>query len=103
MFGPTYPGDDLRYPGVSFSFEEDGIARRDSLGGRERSPQPEDKAQEVKRVTLSPKGAVEGEDDALSEVQECPVMQGDVKEAIVRVCTSRYLLDLLVYIDLSGT
>src|SRR3984957_8506769 len=22
-FGPTYPGDDLRYPGVSFTFEED--------------------------------------------------------------------------------
>ena len=47
-FGPTYAGDDLRYPGVWFSFEEDVITRRDSLAGaRERSPHPEEKMQEV--------------------------------------------------------
>lgn len=84
-FGPTYAGEDLRYPGVWFSFEEDGITRRDSIGGRERSPQPEDKAQEVKRVILSQKSATDGEDDVLSEVQECSVMHGDIKEAIVKV------------------
>ena len=85
-FGPTYVGDDLRYPGVWFSFDEDGISRRDSLkGGRERSPQPEDKMQEVKRVIVSQKSEGEAEDDVLSEVQECPVMHGDISEAVVKV------------------
>ena len=65
-FGPTYAGDDLRYPGVWFSFEEDVITRRDSLkGGRERSPQPEDKMQEVKRIIVSQKSTGEEEDDVL--------------------------------------
>lgn len=87
-FGPTYAGDDLRYPGVWFSFEEDGIQRRDSLkGGRERSPQPEDKMQEVKRVIVSQKSEsdTEEEADVLSEVRECAVMHGDIRQAIVKV------------------
>lgn len=85
-FGPTYPGDDLQYPGVWFSFEEDGIQRRDSLtGGRERSPQPEDKTQEVKRVMVSQKSTSDDESDVLSEVQVCPVMRGDISQAIVKV------------------
>lgn len=80
-FGPTYPGDDLRYPGVWFSFEDDG--RTETL--RSTSPHPEDKMQEVRRVIVSQKSAVEGSDDVLSEVRVCEAMHGDVESAIVKV------------------
>ncbi|KAG5648974.1 hypothetical protein DXG03_000323 [Asterophora parasitica] len=76
-FGPTYPGDELRYPGLWFSFEEDG--RGD--GGRG----VEDKTQEVKRVLVSQKGNDGKSQDALEEVGEVPVMEGDVKQAVVKV------------------
>ncbi|RPD67220.1 UPF0183-domain-containing protein [Lentinus tigrinus ALCF2SS1-7] len=81
MFGPTYPGDDLKYPGVTFGFEEDG--RSDSL----KSPvaQSDDRQQEVKRVIISQKNE-EGElRDALDEVTECSVMAGELSRAIVKV------------------
>ena len=88
-FGPTYAGDDLRYPGVWFSFEEDVITRRDSLAGaRERSPHPEEKMQEVKRVIVSQKSPDDEESDVLSEVQVCSVMHGDIRQAIVKVSFS---------------
>jgi hypothetical protein len=84
-FGPTYPppGDDLRadlrYPGVWFSFEEDGMG--DGLKGI----QSEDRVQEVKRVIVSQK-ELDGEDrDALGELVECPAMDGDIARAIVKV------------------
>jgi len=84
-FGPTYPcpGDDLRadlrYPGVWFSFEEDGMG--DGLKGI----QSEDRMQEVKRVIVSQK-ELDGEDrDALGELVECAAMDGDISCAIVKV------------------
>lgn len=84
-FGPTYPGDDLRYPGVWFSFEDD--SRAEQL--RSTSPHPEDKMQEVKRVIISQKSTGEEPDDVLSEVHLCEVMHGDVQSVIVKV---RYLV-----------
>lgn len=81
-FGPTYVGDDLRYPGVWFSFEDDG--RGEPL--RAASPHPEDKSQEVKRVIISQKNPNGELGDVLSEVQECPIMAGDLESAIVKVC-----------------
>lgn len=89
-FGPTYPyhGDndlrsDLRYPGVWFSFEEDGMG--DGLKGM----QTEDRMQEVKRVIVSQKER-DGEDrDALGEPAECPAMDGDISRAIVKVFSAR--------------
>ena len=84
MFGPTYPGDDLRYPGVSFSFEEDG--RGETL----KSPVslPDDRQQEVKRVIISQK-SIDGEQrDALDEVTECAVMAGELSQAILKVNNS---------------
>jgi hypothetical protein len=78
-FGPTYPGDDLRYPGVWFGFEEDGIG--EGLKGA----QAEDRQQEVKRVLVSQKGNDGKDQDALDEVAECPIMTGDVKQAVVKV------------------
>ncbi|KAI0650757.1 UPF0183-domain-containing protein [Trametes meyenii] len=81
MFGPTYPGDDLRYPGISFSFEED--SRGDTL----KSPvtQPDDRQQEVKRVILSQKNPDNEPKDALDEVSECSAMAGELARAIAKV------------------
>ncbi|KAH9938204.1 UPF0183-domain-containing protein [Fomitopsis serialis] len=80
-FGPTYPGDDLRYPGVLFSFEED--SRNEGLKGT--STHTEDKMQEVKRVVITQK-SVNGEvRDALDEVVECPAMYGELHKAVLKV------------------
>ena len=82
MFGPTYPGDDLRYPGISFSFEDD--ARGETL----KSPitQPDDRQQEVKRIIITQK-SVDGEQrDALDEVIECPAMAGELSRVVAKVC-----------------
>ncbi|RDB22462.1 hypothetical protein Hypma_010078 [Hypsizygus marmoreus] len=78
-FGPTYPGDDLRYPGLWFSFEEDG------MGEGMKGVFSEDRMQEVKRVLISQKGNDGKGQDALEEVAEVPVMAGDIKQAVVKV------------------
>lgn len=78
-FGPTYPGDELRYPGLWFSFEEDVIA--EGLG----APHAGDRMQEVKRILISqiePEGKVQ---DALDEVNENAIMAGDLARAVVKV------------------
>lgn len=94
-FGPTYAGEDLRYPGLWFSFEEDGGNISHGKG-----TQQEDRMQEVKRVLISQKDLEGG--DALDEVVACPIMDGDVSLAVVKVyivyrcsfvpgqCTSQY-------------
>lgn len=75
-FGPTYPGDELKYPGLWFSFDEDGMKTVSS---------GEDRMQEVKRVFVSQK-ARDGEvQDALEEVREVSVMAGDVRLAVAKV------------------
>ncbi|KZT20389.1 UPF0183-domain-containing protein [Neolentinus lepideus HHB14362 ss-1] len=81
-FGPTYPGDDLHYPGVWFSFEEDRIGE----GIKASSPgHVEDRMQEVKRVIVSQKGPEGDERDALDEVLESSSMHSDIAKAIVKV------------------
>lgn len=80
-FGPTYPGDDLRYPGLWFSFEEDGIG--EGLKGA----QLEDRMQEVKRVLISQKGNDGKDQDALDEVAESSIMAGDIRQAVVKAST----------------
>lgn len=45
----------------------------------------EDRQQEVKRVLISQKGNDGKDQDALDEVDECPVMYGDIKQAVVKV------------------
>lgn len=80
-FGPTYLGDDLRYPGVWFSFEEEGIGE-----GRKGNAHNEDRLQEVKRVLISQKEVDTEQGDALGEVAECPIMNSDIALAIVKVC-----------------
>lgn len=79
-FGPTYPGEDLVYPGVWFSFREDGGWEAST------SPGAEDKMQEVKRVIVSQKNDSEDErEDVLSEVRECQAMLTEIQEAVIKV------------------
>ena len=80
-FGPTYQGNDIRYPGVTFSFEDDTIG--DSLKAVVKHS--EDRSQEVKKVIINQKRA-DGEDrDALDEITECPTMYGEIARAVVKV------------------
>ncbi|KAG6821619.1 hypothetical protein H0H93_000128 [Arthromyces matolae] len=78
-FGPTYPGDELRYPGLWFSFEEDSLVEGVKSG------KIEDRLQEVKRVFISQKENDGKSVDALEEVDALPIMTGDVRQAIVKV------------------
>ncbi|KAF9485265.1 UPF0183-domain-containing protein [Pholiota conissans] len=78
VFGPTYPGDELRYPGIWFSFDED------ILGEGLKVSHPGDRMQEVKRIVIS-QIEPEGSEDALDEVTECPTMVGDLARAVIKV------------------
>lgn len=80
-FGPTYPGDELRYPGLWFSFDEDSI----NEGSRPQAGSPVDKSQEVKRVFISHKSNTGKGEDPLDEVKETPVMSEDISRAILKV------------------
>jgi hypothetical protein len=73
-FGPTYEGEDLRYPGVWFSFDE---------GSRQPTGQADDRQLEVKTITICQYNGQEL--DAFDEVLECPVMCGDISSAVVKV------------------
>jgi hypothetical protein len=98
-FGPTYPGDDLKYPGVWFSFEEDGqpgssTARFEAGRNNEKNRQADDKMNEVKKVVVCQKAGENEERDALDEVTESEVMDGDISRAIVK---ARFILFACVY------
>lgn len=80
-FGPTYAGDDLRYPGIIFTFDEDGLS--DGLKGT--TSRPEARMQEVKKVIITQKNTDGEVRDALDEVVECPSMFGEVRRAVVKV------------------
>lgn len=85
VFGPTYAGDELRYPGIWFSFDDDII------GEGIKAPQAGDRMQEVKRIIISqvdsePPNVIH---DALDEVHECTAMTGELARAVVKVSVSR--------------
>lgn len=81
VFGPTYPGDELRYPGIWFSFDDD------ILGEGLKVAHAGDRMQEVKRIIIS-QIETEGKiHDALDEVNECPIMVGDLARAVAKVCS----------------
>jgi Uncharacterised protein family (UPF0183) len=90
-FGPTYPGDDLRYPGLWFGFEEDG------MGEGLKGTRSEDRMQEVKRVLISQKGNDGKDQDALDEVDECPILYGDIRQAVLKVLSALPLRVLLTF------
>lgn len=76
-FGPTYPGEDLRYPGVRFCFDDEGL--------RDKAKEHEDRSQEVVRLLITQTEPSGGEIDALSEVTVSPIMYGELAEAIAKV------------------
>jgi len=81
VFGPTYPGDEPRYPGIWFSFDED------TIGEGLKAAYAGDRMQEVKRIILSqidPGGSANVIPDALDEVHECPVMTGELARAVAK-------------------
>ena len=88
-FGPTYPGEDLMYPGVWFSFKEDGPPEQSKAAAH-----PEDKTQEVKRVIVSQKIESSEPEDVLSEVRECEEILNELQEAVIKVCGTHYTLNL---------
>ena len=82
-FGPTYPGDELRYPGVWFSFEDDAI--NETLQGGTSHTGSDHRSKEVKRIIVTQKETHPGERDALGEVITCPAMFGDISRAVIKV------------------
>jgi len=80
-FGPTYPGDELKYPGIWFSFDDDGV----SDGFKGGITHLEQRTQEVKRIFVKQKPVDGEEQDALDEVLPCPIMQGDICSAVIKV------------------
>lgn len=104
--GPTYDGQDLRYPGVSFSFDEDPLSHTHTERMNSRKPPggtgQEDRMQQVKQILIS-QTAQDGETrDALSEVDECKAMYGELAEAIVKVSpvlTCRHTPYVLIYVS----
>lgn len=90
VFGPTYPGDVLSFPGVWFAFDEEASAPLPSPPLRTSSSPPLasvghglDRNAEVKRVVVCQrsKSALDG----LGEVTECSSMEGELKSAMVDV------------------
>lgn len=82
-FGPTYPGDELRYPGVWFSFEDD--ASKESSKGGPSYHATDHRSKEVKRIIVTQKEMPIGERDALDEVVPCAVMYEDVSRAVIKI------------------
>lgn len=76
-FGPTFPAAGLRYPGVWFSFDEDGMG-----DGIKRS---DERKQEVKSLVIQQKTSDDQEQDPLAEVHVCPVMYTDLSSVDIRV------------------
>ena len=95
-FGPTYPGDELRYPGVWFSFDDD--ATSDSLKGSSSHAIADNRSKEVKRVIITQKDTQGGERDPLDEVTLCPIMYGDISRAVVKVGTHSSLCPRITHL-----
>ncbi|KZW03767.1 hypothetical protein EXIGLDRAFT_758093 [Exidia glandulosa HHB12029] len=82
VFGPTYQGETMRYPGIWFGFEEDGEQGKALKAVVSSSPVAgDDRMLEVRRVVVTQKE----ERDALDEVAECAPMLGDVARAVIHV------------------
>ncbi|KAG8956552.1 hypothetical protein FRC04_000030 [Tulasnella sp. 424] len=87
VFGPTYPGDVMRYPGIWFGFGEDGTLGHAGIPTH-MAQSPEERNQEVKRIVVTQRtdadDQVAQEKDTLDEAAECPEMYSDLKKAYVK-------------------
>ena len=81
-FGPTYAGDGLQYPGISFMFEEDGVA---AFGASIPGSPGNDRQREVRRIVVSQATTEQSGGDALDEVFECEAMEGSLQRATIKV------------------
>jgi len=78
VFGPTYAGSAMRYPGISFSFDEDvpsNLAKK---------PSSEDRSQLVKRLTMNQQPTSSPSQTAtldLDLIIPCSAMEGELEKA----------------------
>jgi len=86
-FGPTYEGDLMKYPGISFSiFDEDGAVSATALMRTTGNLSAEEsKKSEVKKIVITQKTPEGSEVDAFDEVLECSVMDGDLSSVCLKV------------------
>lgn len=73
----------MKYPGVSFMFDEDPLT---AVGMGTARVGEGDKNAEVKRVIVSEKFPDRHEVDPFGEVEEGQNMWGDISKAVVKVC-----------------
>lgn len=92
IFGPTYAGDTLRYPGMWFGFEEDATpdGKRTPKVGDDRD-RDRDRNADVKRVVICQRSPQGREIDSLEEVGEQSSMRGELASAVVKVCCTVFL------------
>ncbi|KIJ56608.1 hypothetical protein M422DRAFT_22762 [Sphaerobolus stellatus SS14] len=79
-FGPTYPGDTMRYPGIWFGFLEDG----EEMNASSKSTVMEDRNLEVKKIVICQKTSDGSNENDLAEVKECQVMIGAMAQVVAR-------------------
>lgn len=83
-FGPTYAGDGLQYPGISFMFEEDS-----GFGASIPGSPNNDRQREVRRIVIS-QASEQSDSDALDEVNECEAMEGSLRRAVIKASGSTH-------------
>lgn len=91
FFGPTYPGDIMRYPGIWFGFKEDG----EDISATIRGTAGDDRDPEVKKIVIQQKHVEDGIGESLIEVSECSVMLGGIRRAVVKV---RIIFPLCIFV-----
>ncbi|KAG8817477.1 hypothetical protein FRC18_000494 [Serendipita sp. 400] len=89
-FGPTYEGETMRYPGVTFMFDDETPASSSlgSGGGSMRRAidvADENKRAEVRKIVIMQRGDGREQVDAFEEVLEHPIMNGDLKRVVIKV------------------
>ena len=84
-FGPTYDWESMKYPGVSFMFDEDPLT---AVGMGTARVGEGDKGAEVKRIIVNEKLPDGHEADPFGEVEEGQIMCGDVSKAVIKVCVT---------------
>jgi hypothetical protein len=76
VFGPTYAGSVMRYPGLSFSFDEDGSNNLTKKGSGE------DRLQQVRRLTLTQQPVTSHSQAPvvdLDTIYVCPSLMGELR------------------------
>lgn len=73
----------MKYPGVSFMFDEDPLT---AVGMGTARVGESDKSAKVKRVIVSEKFPDGHEADPFGEAEEGQIMWGDVSKAVIKVC-----------------